>query len=732
MWELLRKHQVVIPIIQRDYAQGRISSKVTAIRDNILNALFNAIKTNEAIELDFIYGSIKVNGDPKNEEEKFYPLDGQQRLTTLFLIHWYVAAKEGYLEEARPILSRFSYETRHSSRVFCSELVKHRLLNFDEDIREEIINQPWFFTAWINDPTINSMLTMLNAIQDKIRKFEIENAWEKLTSLNPPIVFHLLATDKLGMQDDLYIKMNSRGKELTGFEYFKIRFSEILNKEHSQKFNLKIDQEWSDLFWNLYKDEEARDIAQKVDNGFLRFFRYITDIIMAVKQENLDNTEDEFEVFNYIYKAEDNVTFLFDILDTFTVHNRDNPDYFSGLLYIDPKDYGMEKTRIFFINPAIDLFKKCADSYDTSLRNNPFSIGEQLLFYAVIVHLKNRTEDFNRRLRTVRNLITNSEDTVRKENMESLVTSVYNIITRDYLEEENKFNRNQQNEEVEKKEFLMKYPNIADTVYHLEDHHLLQGSLSVFDLTLQLDSLAKAFYNTFTKECDYLGISRALFTIGDYSQEIVKYETRFFGNKNASTWRDLFTPSIRRGDFKNTKEVLRVFLERIVNNPSLTIESIIESYLLEFDMEAKHDKDWRYYFIKYEEFRQHLEGYYYWKDRSKPYELMMLRRKTTGGYHWDPFLYAIKDAFSDRINMGNYGEPLVYVKNNIEVQITNHNDYFKFEGKNGESKEFLNRLSNQGLLSEEYKYFITMSEDGFDIEDRIERGRNIIGEFDSL
>ena len=38
------------------------------------------------IELDFVYGSIII--------DTFQPLDGQQRLTTLFLFHWYFALKE--------------------------------------------------------------------------------------------------------------------------------------------------------------------------------------------------------------------------------------------------------------------------------------------------------------------------------------------------------------------------------------------------------------------------------------------------------------------------------------------------------------------------------------------------------------------------------------------------------------------------------------------------------------
>ena len=42
-WELLKKHKIEIPIIQRDYAQGRKDKE--EIRDSFLNALFQSNKT---------------------------------------------------------------------------------------------------------------------------------------------------------------------------------------------------------------------------------------------------------------------------------------------------------------------------------------------------------------------------------------------------------------------------------------------------------------------------------------------------------------------------------------------------------------------------------------------------------------------------------------------------------------------------------------------------------------
>ena len=66
---------VEIPLIQRDYAQGRTDSRVTEIRARFLDVLYDALASNAKVGLDFIYGDV--------EDGTLRPLDGQQRLTTL-------------------------------------------------------------------------------------------------------------------------------------------------------------------------------------------------------------------------------------------------------------------------------------------------------------------------------------------------------------------------------------------------------------------------------------------------------------------------------------------------------------------------------------------------------------------------------------------------------------------------------------------------------------------------
>ena len=72
--ELINDKKILIPVIQRDYAQGRIDVKATEIRNNFLSAIIDNLISNESapLLLDFIYGSTA-------DDNTFTPLDGQQR-----------------------------------------------------------------------------------------------------------------------------------------------------------------------------------------------------------------------------------------------------------------------------------------------------------------------------------------------------------------------------------------------------------------------------------------------------------------------------------------------------------------------------------------------------------------------------------------------------------------------------------------------------------------------------
>lgn len=228
-----RYGQVQIPVIQRDYAQGRKDQHI--VRDDFLKSLHDALCRREdhpslPLDLDFVYGSV-VNGS-------FQPLDGQQRLTTLFLLHWYLAWVDGSSEEFRTLIvkegrSRFSYEVRPGSRDFINAFASYTPdvpAASCQCLGSMIKDQPWYFRSWRLDPTIRSALSMLKRMHEVFR--ETSGLYDRLIDETAPaITFQLLDLEQFELSDDLYIKMNARGKPLTSFETFKARFEQHL-KSH--------------------------------------------------------------------------------------------------------------------------------------------------------------------------------------------------------------------------------------------------------------------------------------------------------------------------------------------------------------------------------------------------------------------------------------------------------------------------------------------------------------------
>ena len=285
--QLLEQHgRIRIPKIQRDYAQGRPTAE--QIREEFLEALESALTLPAGdpslpLNLDFIYGSVEGR-----EETRFSPLDGQQRLTTLFLLHWYLAWNDGCWETFHALFradnhSRFSYSVRRSGNEFFDALVAYQPGCQPADVTSLsglVTDQPWYFRSWRLDPTIQSTLHMLDALH---RRFSgTTGLFARLTSEEQPaITFQLLDLENFGLSDDLYIKMNARGKPLTPFETFKARYEQELAGQFSgqtrpigqQNFPIvefvarRMDTTWADLFW-AHRDKKTHLYDEIIMNVF--------------------------------------------------------------------------------------------------------------------------------------------------------------------------------------------------------------------------------------------------------------------------------------------------------------------------------------------------------------------------------------------------------------------------------------------------------------------------------
>ena len=648
----LEQYHVVIPMVQRDYAQGRTTDDVTRVRNRFLDAiksyLVKSEDDNDLMKMDFIYGEKELvwSTTTANKLEKIIvtPLDGQQRLTTLYLLHWY-AAKKGVVEASNyEFLNNFTYDIRPSSRDFCSHLLQY-VPDWSLSFHDQLVDQNWFMGEWLNDPTVIGMLVMLDSINDKFGN--IANLWEILTGEKARIVFYFLPLSENGLSDELYIKMNSRGKKLTAFEHFKAEYEDLYEKDsdEARTVNHKFDVEWADTFFP-YRNQD--DI---VDNEFMKYFFYVSHILCY--EQGIKKSNDEFELIKLVYSDSPNAVanrnYLEDAFDCWYRVMKDYGSidnffakYLSGFTYEKGKVTTFKSVYEYF--DTQNFFHACVKLYQV---NNNFSYSDFLFLYGIITYLINKDaikeDEFIDRLRTLRNLIWNSNSGEIRgdaDYMKDMLCEVKDLMLAGVINKElsHKFNGIQIDEEIEKKE--KKQEIDIENLHKFEDHPLIYGYAS--GLGYDNLGLVDTFVSLFDSTPEFVKIHRAMLAIDNYMQtDSSRY---YMGNHNRSTWSQLLHKSRNRNNFEKTMAVLRMLLQRIKNGESLDI--IINKYLSE--KEEEQTFDWRYYFVKYPDMLRGADGELTWDD-SNDYICTTLNKHQFNGQHWNPFLNVIYQNLSDKL-----------------------------------------------------------------------------------
>lgn len=535
-WQLVQKQKIEIPIIQRDYAQGRKDKG--EIRKEFLNALHKSLIEETPIRLDFIYGS--------NLGDTFQPLDGQQRLSTLFLIHWYAAEKAGTLsDEVQTKLAKFSYETRATSREFCNKLITSSI-NIDfsaQKISPLIIDSPWFFLSWKKDPTIDAMLRAIDDIHVTFK--DVDELWEKITSDTALISFYYVALENFGLTDDLYIKMNARGKLLTPFENFKAKFQKYIqenawerNVDFSNSFVSKIDTQWTELFWSHRK-------MNRIDDAFIRFISTVA-ILQAVKEKSPDRVakirklHDQADTVRAEDFSKEGFEYLSECLELYTVITQRN-------IHLDLN------FPLWQHAPIENMFSALV------YEGNNASYSQKVLFYAQTEHLRivgvdNFDNDkFQDWMRVVRNLVSRGDvqraggrrpAIIRSpeafEGVINLVTElsegcvdIYQFLSTHSIK--SSFTREQTDEEKLKSNLIIQNQAYKEALFAMEDTSFFQGRIEFalhcidyevdkenFDLNkfTELNKvIVKTLQDSITDE-----FKRALLTISDENGEHRYYE----------------------------------------------------------------------------------------------------------------------------------------------------------------------------------------------------------------
>ena len=665
--ELLKKPgDVVIPKVQRDYAYGRPEEKIEEILNGMLDSMIDAVVNNEPVILDFIYGGASVKDSQKSAG--LIPLDGQQRLTTLWLLYFYASVLDDMPEDEIEILKKFRYETRESANAFCRDLVNGIRIHILEQgylseknmsIIDMIKDDALYRASYDTDPTIVSMINVLKVIESKCRALTMlePNLWERLNTRRN-IKFYEMPLDEFGLTDDLYIKMNSRGKRLTRFEIFKAdiisQIKSLGNEavELAEKFANQIDGTWIDIPWSytdkqVNPDRKVSDVTADVDSKYENLVRNILSLYAYRKGLPTPEKPSLTDVFSNTDTVKEVVSYFETLYNIYKIGQKDFDKVWSLYFYKDNKVVGRE-----------DKIRVKVDNVFMLAMNGALRVQPMIYFYCFYLLYKEEREDSERfdDLRIVRNLITNNVrlNSARANNLHDFLIEAEYVIKNhgikqqvgrgvplilhkpdgEELQHQVVFNQNTWNEEYLKLQFPRpKY----DELLRYENHDILDTSLSLFmeycnidessmeaDSLEHLTNLLNKFEAVFDDDCwnKASRFTNIRVSFLDKNTDYLQYDSymsndsrRFFltGYSRASQF------FIKYANRHNQLSILNL----LEDMPLDAVDNASTKYK-EFDKES----DWQYYVAKYPEasnFDFTSYGIGTWDDKEHwPLDLILL------------------------------------------------------------------------------------------------------------
>lgn len=635
-WDIISNCRIEIPIIQRDYTYGRESAK--AIKKKIIEDIYSSLNesANSPLHLDFIYGkllgkenhsafernksninsllktiqsyasdldvAIKYSLPEKSKEDAakitFIPLDGQQRLTTLFLLHWYLVQKLGRKDELA-ILNKFSYATRVGAKDFC-QLITTTFFTLPKGkglLSETICNSESYFSDWNKDPTVRSMLSVINEL-DRVFKNALDDLprlWDNLV-LNNRISFDFFDLDDFELTDELYIKMNARGKKLSEFEKFKA----WLIKDFKQKIQItdwtsNFDIKWTDLFWS------CKDSSQStIDDQYLNFFRslFLRDYLKYQKDKSKNINYDNFkEQISMLREVKSNPLSLFqetgDKLLPLLIEQRINE--YLALLDVFDKELieSLDEGTLFldkYINKALSKFLFNIEDLEKD------SWWDLTLRYAILGFLEKQKKWDEKSLiqwiRVISNLIYNTPiDSPRlyidaTESIEKILdllagqSSVYNVLQTLNAKDIQVLSNRQLKEEIEKSKLIVEEKNWEVALLETENNKYFYGQIGfLFNLIDDKSSSLEDFKSISKKVCSLFSnavldnktylLVRAFLSQGDCfikeGQNLVFY-SNIHGTlrERNENWRRFFRQKID-------------FIKKIIEHPLYETDNVVTS-----------------------------------------------------------------------------------------------------------------------------------------------------------
>lgn len=262
----LLKYEFLIPSYQRGYRWTERQIK------DLLNDIYEFIqqKENKTENVGDFY-CLQPIIVKKYNENKYKLIDGQQRLTTIYIILNYLQKKQFSIE----------FETREKSKDFLNNIsaeINNDNIDFHHISKAYIEIKKWFELLEDTEATIKDEFYINLGKYTKVLWYEInENEDER----------------------DVFTRMNSGKIPLTNAELIKALFLNSKNFETEEKSlkQIEIAKEWDDMEFTLQNNEFWYFLTKNKD--------YPTRIEMLFEIFSNEQIQDEFSTYRFFSKQDD-------------------------------------------------------------------------------------------------------------------------------------------------------------------------------------------------------------------------------------------------------------------------------------------------------------------------------------------------------------------------------------------------------------------------------------------
>lgn len=565
---LLSQNNFIVPEIQREYVWGENEKVIKGFLMDLKNKIgvccanCNLPSSDDKINIGFLYSYkpdyVKIEHDRFLDENL---IDGQQRFTTLFLLLFYCALKEGRKADFMALI-RFEEKRKMSFDFRVRDLTKRFLLEFvektDNTTQLELIDQQtWFLKDYQNDVSIKSMRKALGYIQDIFS----DNTKYYNHFINYVVFWHF-KTEATSQGEELYITMNARGEELASNEVSKAALM------IDQTELLESGKKWEDFQQFFWKNRKDNSNADKGFNGFLgciaglEYYLVHRKLILEKDTEKLSTLEKDikklltlekvekyYNAFKYLLEnkaslqQEYTYTAWVDtcLAEIWGILNSNDTDWFAD--YQD-KNKSIERKKMVFIWSWLYYITKMKDSGDDI---------ETIELYRILRFFYVRYNNNNRSVSTLENTV---DSMISKGILDTSDNEMGDEETNPEEETDRKFRTTEEKQKYGYLQSQMSHPNIKEIeslIWEIEDHPWnLDGSdvgninishLLSFDEQLTFEYLQKV-KNSFSSlfQSDTHILKTILLHYGDFWEDKSIYYKRYY----FSNWKR----NIRKPEFK--------------------------------------------------------------------------------------------------------------------------------------------------------------------------------------